>query len=482
MLFLLTQIFVLLLLAAVLGAGLAYWWMKNRYEDITESHAQLTEQLEAMNARPHAVTRDELDAGVGLLSSAISGLPEPDLSPLMERVAAVEAAVGAIHVPETDLSGLEGKLGEIETGLAAPRPDVDAVQARLADVEGALSGLSASLAALEQVEARLVKIEEGLNGIRIPEVDLGPLHSGLARLDLTIAGLDRPETDLAPVQGQIGSMDTRLAALSDSLTALSGGMAALKPADLGPLEQRLVRVEQMISNFIIPEPNFQPLLGRLAMLEESIGALRNAQPPAPDLAPVERRLAGLQEAFLTQAPPDLSPVLYAVETMEGRLDLEAVENRLNAIEYGLAAIHHTLKARSEPAVQRTEREVTVRTAPLSTPRTERVVATAPLAKPPRDADPINEARREDDEANLLVEAAFGDADDLEKIIGVGPMLGELLNEIGVYYFWQIAEWTPEDVKWVDSKLMHFKGRIQRDNWVGQAQKLAAAPGAAARPV
>ena len=35
--FLLTQIFPLLLLAAVLGAVLAYWWLKNRQEDVTES-------------------------------------------------------------------------------------------------------------------------------------------------------------------------------------------------------------------------------------------------------------------------------------------------------------------------------------------------------------------------------------------------------------------------------------------------------------
>ena len=96
-------------------------------------------------------------------------------------------------------------------------------------------------------------------------------------------------------------------------------------------------------------------------------------------------------------------------------------------------------------------------------------------------DPINTARREDDEANLLVEAAFGDPDELERINGVGPMLCELLHEIGVFYFWQVAEWSPQDVNWVDDKLMHFKGRIQRDKWVDQAQSLAALPEAARRP-
>ena len=61
------------------------------------------------------------------------------------------------------------------------------------------------------------------------------------------------------------------------------------------------------------------------------------------------------------------------------------------------------------------------------------------------------------------------------------MLSELLNEIGVFYFWQVAEWTPRDVEWVDEKLEHFKGRIERDNWVGQARELARLPDSARRP-
>ena len=52
------------------------------------------------------------------------------------------------------------------------------------------------------------------------------------------------------------------------------------------------------------------------------------------------------------------------------------------------------------------------------------------------------------------------------------MLGELLNEIGVYYFWQVAEWGPAEIEWVDNKLEHFKGRIEREGWIEQARDLA----------
>ncbi len=74
-------------------------------------------------------------------------------------------------------------------------------------------------------------------------------------------------------------------------------------------------------------------------------------------------------------------------------------------------------------------------------------------------------------ANLL-EAAEGEADDLKKISGVGPKLEKLLNENGVYHYWQVAAWTADEIAYMDDKLS-FKGRIERDNWIDQAKTLAA---------
>lgn len=73
---------------------------------------------------------------------------------------------------------------------------------------------------------------------------------------------------------------------------------------------------------------------------------------------------------------------------------------------------------------------------------------------------------------LLHSASHGQADDLKRISGIGPMLEKLLNKHGVYYFWQIAEWTHDDVETMDNRLEVFKGRITRDNWVKQAETLA----------
>ena len=186
--------------------------------------------------------------------------------------------------------------------------------------------------------------------------------------------------------------------------------------------------------------------------------------------------------------------------MEARLNMGAVEDRLTSIEYGMAAMHHMVRTLQETAYTRTDIDYSQRV-PLSAAQFTQKTEPAPAAPPPppppppppaatetvrtveirRGVDPIAGARRPDDKANLLVEAAFGREDDLERVNGIGPMLAELLNEIGVFYFWQIAEWGPDEIRWVDDKLEHFKGRIQRDDWVGQAKLLAAQPDVAQRP-
>jgi predicted flap endonuclease-1-like 5' DNA nuclease len=62
-------------------------------------------------------------------------------------------------------------------------------------------------------------------------------------------------------------------------------------------------------------------------------------------------------------------------------------------------------------------------------------------------------------------------DDLTLISGIGPGIQKKLNEIGVYTFQQIAEFTPDDIERVTQVLRVFKGRIGRDNWIGQAAAL-----------
>ena len=109
-------------------------------------------------------------------------------------------------------------------------------------------------------------------------------------------------------------------------------------------------------------------------------------------------------------------------------------------------------------------------------------AKAKIEKPkaeakPKAADTAAEAEDDGGEKELEgtrpagLEAPKGEPDDLKKIGGVGPKLEGTLNDLGIYHFWQIAEFTPDNVAWVDGYLS-FKGRIDRDDWIGQAKAFA----------
>lgn len=72
----------------------------------------------------------------------------------------------------------------------------------------------------------------------------------------------------------------------------------------------------------------------------------------------------------------------------------------------------------------------------------------------------------------LFDKPEADADDLKKISGVGPVLEQKLNDLGIYTFAQIANFSAEDIANVDERL-NFKGRIERDGWIDQAKELSA---------
>ncbi|BCM21518.1 proton-conducting membrane transporter [Mesorhizobium sp. J8] len=66
----------------------------------------------------------------------------------------------------------------------------------------------------------------------------------------------------------------------------------------------------------------------------------------------------------------------------------------------------------------------------------------------------------------------GKADNLRRLIGIGPVNERLLKGLGVTTYAQIAAWTDADVKRVE-EVLNFDGRIAREKWIDQAKLLAA---------
>lgn len=106
-------------------------------------------------------------------------------------------------------------------------------------------------------------------------------------------------------------------------------------------------------------------------------------------------------------------------------------------------------------------------------RNQALIDSAPAAAGKQAASPGTTGAPADSIARIEEDLAIADGDDLTRIKGVGNKLHELLDSLGVRQFSQIAEWTDEDIDRIDAQLGRFEGRIRRDNWVAQAQLLAA---------
>ena len=159
-------------------------------------------------------------------------------------------------------------------------------------------------------------------------------------------------------------------------------------------------------------------------------------PPDVDLGPLVARIAELDRRVQSVTRPS-------------DVDLGALRDRLAAIDQRLQNWPRTTDVDMTPMLDRIARLEAMLETALTPP--------SPAPEP----GPV-----------LLKAATFGPKDDLKRISGVGKVLERLLNELGVYYFFQIASWSRADVEDVDSRLEAFKGRIERDDWVTQARKLA----------
>lgn len=160
-----------------------------------------------------------------------------------------------------------------------------------------------------------------------------------------------------------------------------------------------------------------------------------------DAAKAER--AGLQTriASLEAAAGDASSDAAAVSELRAQLD-------------ACAAARASLE--SENAALQDRLDVMVGAQPLA-PEQQNAAVQTPVEAAPAPASLLTERPDE--------------VDDLKEIKGVGPKMEGVLNDKGVYLFRQVANFSAQDVAWVNEAIEAFPGRIERDQWVAQAQTL-----------
>lgn len=268
-------------------------------------------------------------------------------------------------------------------------------------------------------------------------VDLGQLQSQLNSLESGIRSIQIPATDLTPVLRAIDSIP----------------IPEQPSFDLTPVMSRLTQLEDRVRAIPLPEipasPEIPLLLNALKAIEQQVKAIQVPQPKEVNLAPAMAHLARIEETVREFRPMP-------------NIDLGPVQARLDETAKAVRAINI-------PTPQ----------APNLSPVLERLQAIE--LRLMQEADKQTAAKIRPGSRNLLLQPDFGKPDDLKRIKGVAEGLERMLHMIGVYYFWQVADWDEDDIAYVDGLLTAFKGRIDRDHWVSQCIDFALEGTAARKP-
>lgn len=71
----------------------------------------------------------------------------------------------------------------------------------------------------------------------------------------------------------------------------------------------------------------------------------------------------------------------------------------------------------------------------------------------------------------IPKANLSERDDLKKLEGIGPFIEMKLNDVGIYTYEQLSMLDAEAIQLITDAIQFFPGRIEKDDWMGQAASL-----------
>lgn len=328
----------------------------------------------------------------------------------------------------------------------------DGLQAELEDREARISSLGDELAAaraeLEQLQAE----NGGGDGLAAAA---GAAVAG------AVAGAALSDGD-----------QEELTQLRDRNTWLEERVAALEADGPAPAAEAPVAAAAPVTD---DDPAMDKLKWQAGYLRQRVDALearmiaaRGAEAPAEAAEPAPADPIAAEPAAVeptAETDEEMARLRWRNRYLEGRLayfeagEAEAAE----ATDAEPEAAPEPVAEADAPAEQAADPEPASETAP------EPEAAAAPEA----DVHPSEAMLAELEGVQPeQVDKPENGGDDLTAITGIGPRIGEVLNELGIYRYAQIAAWTPENETWIENHLS-FKGRVSRENWVEQAKALMA---------
>ncbi len=250
------------------------------------------------------------------------------------------------------------------------------------------------------------------------------------------APADDPELELKELREAHSSCSTRIRSLHLELAQLESKLA-LAGIDAPRLEAEL--------DPPVPPPSDGAGAARLASLIDALGNQRDSNNDEESHGPA---------AFMSILPSNL------VE--EGVRDSESLLLEPSPL-LGLGE-HHEEQAADGPDHPPSAAVDAIEDASDDV----RVQLSSAVDRPP-EADLVISLAEDSDAA---IEVEVGRQDDLQLIHGIGPKIESILNEHGITTFRQLADMDATTAAEVGEALGSFKGRMERDDWVGSARQMA----------
>ncbi|MGB1217787.1 MAG: hypothetical protein ACPG5P_07910, partial [Saprospiraceae bacterium] len=305
------------------------------------------------------------------------------------------------------------------------------------------------------------------------------------------AQYDLKEADLKKANLEIDELNARIRQLEEEKGQLHGDLHATK-LDLGTYKDEKTTWLNQEKDFLIKLESFDNQVVGLKSKNTALAANQGNPQAEADLADLRTKYAvanaklGELEAKC-EAHSDYDVLKANVGELQGKLsvceakceahgDYDSLKEKVGELEGKLSACEAKCEAHGDyDALKSKIGDLESENADMK----QRLASNMQMAT----AAPILEEKSKDEiaaDAQAEVKAALGtkiavasedEKDDLKLINGVGPFIEKKLNNLGIYTFEQISQFDDALSNTVTDAIEFFPGRIQRDDWVGQAKIL-----------
>lgn len=415
-------------------------------KDVAAKLAQSSSQLEQSHARLLAKTKELDEArlsfeGIDQTSRTLRGDLARDRNHILDLEEQLERVAG-------DSTQAQSKVNEQKQHLEEMESMLNYETRRANDLETSLQQTATSFAKKDSEAIRLTEdLTAAVNKIDAHEETIKQLHDSIDQLQSTHA------KQTAELLGQQQLFQDRVQGLEHEI---EGGkqqwmnLASTKQTEIDRLDGA--------------NENLQASIGRLqdqiGQRDACLRAIRIEKEETLTRLEQERNERALLEKTLGEYRDTLENISFNSTSFESLLETQtALQDSLQEQAQRLQEI----SANEQPAARSRSSE-----------------SSADVVFPPAN----NLLQRENSQKNsqtgeeLVLDEGFGwvytsppaKSDNLKWILGIGEILEEQLNALGIYTFSQINQWTPEMVNQVSKKLA-FRDRIEREDWVTQASRL-----------